>query len=73
MMPLIQPLRPELREVKAEFPDDMTEEEFWNFVCLAGTSIFGMQTEIKDNETLHSWDMISWLKRNIKEIGNENL
>jgi hypothetical protein len=53
-----------LRRAKAEFPDDMSEEEFWNFVCLTGSSLFGMQTQVKD-KILTSWDMSSWLRKKL--------
>jgi len=30
-----------LRRIEAEFPNDMTEKEFWDFVCMMGANQFG--------------------------------
>jgi carbon storage regulator len=46
-----------LRKIEASFPQDVTQEEFWNFVMLAGSQFFGEQTAGRtENETKSSWN-----------------
>jgi hypothetical protein len=69
-MKIEMPLPPDpqgmkLRRVVAEMPDDTTQEEFWNFVVLVGTQMFGEKTprEGRDNEFHSRWDLMGSLER----------
>ena len=50
-MPLeLDRVKQQLRNIDFECPDDLTQEEFWNFVHLIGVSLFGEEHEDEAGE-----------------------
>jgi len=46
------------RSIEAEFPDDLSQEEFWNFVMLMGANVFGEETQRSEGEISSQWDIL---------------
>ena len=58
----------DLRRIKAEMPDDVTQEEFWNFVVMAGAQLFGTKgkPEALTGHCLSSWNPMESFKENFQ-------
>jgi len=62
-MPLCPNLKEQkLRDIKAEFPSDTTQEEFWNFTLLIATQLFGISTDLNNGKTQTTWNALNSLK-----------
>jgi len=48
----------QLRKIVADLPNDLTQEEFWQFVALAGTTLFGHSKEESPVESKSEWDIV---------------
>ena len=62
-MQMLMPLQPDmkkecLRRIETEFPDDMTEKEFWDFVCMMGANQFGPLFGTPEGRERVCWDMM---------------
>jgi hypothetical protein len=60
MMEVRMPLYPDpekhqMRVVELNGPDDLTQEEFWDFVLLMGGQLFGEREQIEDNKSRSVW------------------
>ena len=56
-----------VRGIEAEFPDDLSQEEFWNFVMLMGTNAFGEETQRSEGEFSSQWDILGSFEQWVKE------
>lgn len=68
---ITMPLYPDMQEkksrtIEASLPDDTTQEEFWNFVLLTSTQLFGVKKEVKRG-VLSNWDALGSLTEHLRE------
>jgi len=45
-----------MRQINADLPDDLTQKEFWDFVKLVGSQLFGETSESGDS-IYSKWNM----------------
>jgi hypothetical protein len=61
-MPLVPDMEAQkTRKIVADFPNDTTQEEFWQFVALAGTALFGYPKFDENPDGLEGkseWDIV---------------
>jgi hypothetical protein len=53
-----------LRHIEADLPDDITQSEFWEFVALAGSQMFGDKEEEREGRQVSTWNPVDSLKSN---------
>ena len=61
----------DLRKIKAEMPDDVTQREFWEFVIMAGTRLFGTkEPEAISGQYVASWNPIESFNVSFRSPGS---
>jgi hypothetical protein len=66
------PLEPDmenqrLRDVDVDFPDDLTQAEFWQFVCSMGVNVFGERINETESGYEGRWDIWGSFERYMEE------
>ena len=55
-MPLVPDMETQkTRRIYVDIPNDTTQEEFWQFVALIGTTLFGYPDDLEDTS---EWDIV---------------
>jgi hypothetical protein len=72
LMEFEMPLSPDMKEqttrnIAAKFPNDITQEEFWQFVTLAGHTFFGQTVDEDGDKKTTAWD----LKQSFENFGTQ--
>lgn len=63
-MPLYpDPEKRQMRVIDLDGPDDLTQEEFWDFVCLYGGQLFGEREEIEEGKSRSVWSPAESLRQ----------
>jgi len=61
------PQKRELRRIRAQLPDDTTQEEFWQFVVMTGNILFGNALDPpEEGQFRTTWNPRASLDENFK-------